>query len=93
MKIYLFDPESGIYQGEDFADDLPMCPGRGAVQPHATTIEPPPYRRGEVPIFTVAENKWEIGHVSEARHRQQSSKEKEQEVALTYHRRINYEHA
>jgi hypothetical protein len=27
MKIYLFNPETGVYQGEDFADDLPMCQG------------------------------------------------------------------
>ena len=27
MKIYFFDPETGRYQGEDFADNLPMCQG------------------------------------------------------------------
>jgi|GEM_PF-1048189 len=64
MKIYLFNPETGVYQGEDFADDLSMCQERGAVQPHATTIAPPPFRRGETPVFTVAENKWEIRPVS-----------------------------
>jgi len=56
MKIYLFDPESGIYHGEDFADDSPMRLGRNAVHPHTTTIVPPPFRRGEVPILTVAES-------------------------------------
>jgi hypothetical protein len=28
MKIYLFDPESSVYLGEDFADEAPM--GRGS---------------------------------------------------------------
>jgi hypothetical protein len=60
MKIYLFNPESGFYLGEDFADDLPMCEGRSAVPPDATTIPPPPYGSGAVPVFLVAENRWEI---------------------------------
>jgi hypothetical protein len=60
MKIYLFYPETGVYLGEDFSDDLPLCQGREAVPPHATTIAPPPYRRGEVPVFTATENRWEI---------------------------------
>jgi hypothetical protein len=63
MKIYLFDPESGIYHGEDFADDSPMRLGRNAVHPHTTTIVPPPFRRGEVPILTVAESQWQISSV------------------------------
>ena len=64
MKIYLFYPETGVYLGEDFSDDLPMCPGHEAVPPDATAIAPPPYGRGEVPVFMVAENKWEIRPVS-----------------------------
>jgi hypothetical protein len=66
MKIYLFNPETGIYLGEDFADEPPMCPGRDAVPLDATTVPPPPYRRGEVPVFTVARNNWEIRPVSAA---------------------------
>jgi hypothetical protein len=66
MKIYLFDPESGVYQGEDFADDLPMRPGRNMLPPYATTIAPPPYGRGEVPVFIYAEHQWKILPVSDA---------------------------
>ena len=66
MKIYLFNPESGVYLGEDFTDDPPMCQGRKAVPPDATIIPPPPYRRGEVPVFFVVKNKWEIRPVSAA---------------------------
>ena len=64
MKIYLFDPETGIYLGEDFADEAPMCQGRVTVPPDAATIAPPPFRRGEVPVFRVAENRWEIRPIS-----------------------------
>ena len=64
MKIYLFSPETGIYQGEDFADDPPLCPGRDALPHSATTIAPPTYQRGEVPVFSISENKWEIRPVS-----------------------------
>lgn len=60
MKIYLFNPETGVYQGEDFADNLPICQGREAIPPHATTIAPPPFEHGEVPVFTVAGERWEI---------------------------------
>jgi hypothetical protein len=60
MKIYLFNPESGVYLGEDFTDDRPMCQGRKAVPIDASIIPPPPYRRGEVPVFSVVNNKWAI---------------------------------
>jgi len=61
MKIYLFDPETGIFQGEDFTDDAPMRPGRSAVPPHATTIAPPPTaNREEVPFFSAARKNWEL---------------------------------
>jgi len=64
MKIYLFNPETGIYQGEDFAD-VPMRQGCMAVPPHATTIAPPSFSHGEVPVFGVAEKTWEIRPLSE----------------------------
>ena len=66
MKIYLFNPETGIYLGEDFADEAPMCRWSKAVPTDATTIAPPPCRRGEVPVFSVAENHWEIRPISAA---------------------------
>jgi hypothetical protein len=69
MKIYLFNHETGAFLGEDFADDLPMCPGRNAIPSHATVVAPPPFRRGATPVFNVAEGTWEVrpssGSVSE----------------------------
>jgi hypothetical protein len=60
MKIYLFNHETGAYLGEDFADDLPMCPGRGAIPSHATTMAPPTFPPGAAPVFNVADDTWEL---------------------------------
>ena len=60
MKIYLFSQETGIYQGEDFADLVSMKSGSYLVPPDATTIAPPPCARGEAPIFDAALNRWEV---------------------------------
>ena len=60
MKIYLFNPETGVYLGEDFADEAPMQRGAFAVPPDATTIAPPAAGSGQVPVFSVAGNRWEI---------------------------------
>lgn len=60
MKIYLFCPETGLYQGEDFADDI-LINNEGQGVPHgATTIAPPAYRSGEVAVFRISEKRWEI---------------------------------
>lgn len=60
MKIYLFNPETGAYLGEDFADEAPMQRGVFVMPPDATTIAPPAVVYGQVPVFSVAENQWEI---------------------------------
>jgi hypothetical protein len=60
MKIYLFDPETGIYLGEDFADEAPMKPGGYIIPPDVTTIPPPRGGQGQVPVFNCKEQKWEI---------------------------------
>ena len=60
MKIYLFCPETGIYQGEDFADDSSMKKERQGLPAGATTIAPPSYQQREVPVFVVAKDRWEI---------------------------------
>ena len=60
MKIYLFCPETGIYQGEDFADAPPMVEGRDVVPEWATTIAPPSCGEGEVPVFLPGERRWEV---------------------------------
>ena len=60
MKIYLFNPETGVYLGEDFADEAPMKQGGYILPPDATTIAPPAVERGQVLVFNSAEERWEI---------------------------------
>jgi hypothetical protein len=67
MKVYYFDSETGIYQGEAFADEAPLERGVYVVPPDATTIAPPPYGKGQTPFFDVKGQRWEIRHVSALR--------------------------
>ena len=67
MKIYLFSSETGIYQGEDFADPLPMKPGCHAVPADATIIAPPLCKHGETPVFDAALKRWEVRRLASAR--------------------------
>lgn len=60
MKIYLFNPETGVYLGEDFADEAPMKQGRDILPPDATTIAPPPVEHGQVLVFNTVAEYWEV---------------------------------
>ncbi len=65
MRIYLFDSETGFYLGEDFSDEA-MYKGSRTVPSDATTIAPPPFQRGKVPVFMAAGNQWKLRPVSAA---------------------------
>jgi hypothetical protein len=60
VKIYLFNPETGVYLGEDFADDDAMKRGTFVVPPDATTIAPPEWGQGHVPVFDTGAQCWEV---------------------------------
>jgi hypothetical protein len=60
MKIYLFNPETGVYLGEDFADEAPMKQGGYIIPPDATTIAPPRIERGQILVFNSVEECWEV---------------------------------
>ena len=60
MKIYLFNPETGIYLGEDFADEAPLERGSFVVPPDATTMAPPSAVRGQMPVFNAGKQRWHI---------------------------------
>lgn len=64
MKIYLFNPETGVYLGEDFADETPMGRDGHVIPPDATTIAPPRFEPGQFPVFNAGEQRWEV-HISE----------------------------
>ena len=60
MKIYLFHPETGLYLGEDFADERAMQRGEYLVPPDATVVAPPPVQPGEMPVFDVGRQQWDV---------------------------------
>ena len=60
MKIYLFDPETGVYLGEDFADEAPMGRDAYLLPDDATEIEPPEVGGGQFPVFHVDEKRWKV---------------------------------
>ncbi len=62
MKAYLYDEETGLYEGETFeeADTLQYESG-------LTTIPPPDYEHGQVPVFDRQKNEWTVIPVSIAR--------------------------
>ncbi len=64
MKIYLFNPENGVYLGEDFADEAPTGRGERLVPPDSTTITPPTIENGQVLVFNAVEQRWEVRHHS-----------------------------
>ena len=60
MKIYRFNPETGIYLGEDFADEVAMEQGTFVLSTDATTIVPPQVEPGQILFFNVREKRWEV---------------------------------
>jgi hypothetical protein len=60
MKIYLFNPETGAYLGEAFADEAPFKRGEYIIPDDATMIPPPLLEPGQIPIFKIREQRWEV---------------------------------
>jgi hypothetical protein len=62
MKVYQFNEDTGLYEGEIFEDSgtLPYVDG-------VTTIAPPEYGAGQIPVFDCAAQQWELLPVAIAR--------------------------
>ena len=62
MKTYLFNAETGLYEGETFeeADMLQYEEG-------ITPVPPPDYEHGQVPVFDCQKNSWAVIPVTIAR--------------------------
>ncbi len=60
MKIYLFNPENGLYLGEDFADEAPLGGCGHSIPPSATVIAPPQIENGDILFFNVGEQRWDV---------------------------------
>lgn len=59
VRVYCFCPATGVYQGEDFLDECQLESTEGI-----TSIAPPNYVRGEVPVFYSAAQRWEVMKLS-----------------------------
>jgi hypothetical protein len=59
VRVYYFSPENGVYQGEGFEDKGQLDAVIGV-----TTVPPPVYGRGEVPVFDAMKQCWDIQQVA-----------------------------
>ena len=55
MKVYLFNTESGLYEGETFEEAGMLQYDEGI-----TPIPPPDYEHGHVPVFDRKKNEWAV---------------------------------
>jgi hypothetical protein len=55
MRVYFYDSVTGIFQGEEFEYDEKVRSIDGA-----TTVAPPPYERGTVPVYDRQERCWTL---------------------------------
>lgn len=62
MKAYQFNEDTGLYEGEIFADSATLAYVNGV-----TTVAPPEYGTGQVPVFDCAAQQWELLPVTVAR--------------------------
>lgn len=55
MKVYLFDIDSGQYQGESFADANEVSDDNGV-----TKLPPPEKQSGQVPVYDRRLGRWKL---------------------------------
>jgi hypothetical protein len=55
MKAYLFNIETGLYEGETFVET-----GKLQCEDSITPIPPPEYGHGQVPVFDRREKTWAV---------------------------------
>jgi hypothetical protein len=64
MKTYMYDVESGIYEGEAYEDADLITYVEGL-----TTFEPPPCEDSQVPVFDQNDQRWYVVSISEMKKR------------------------
>lgn len=62
MKAYLFDTETGLYEGETF-EDADMLHNEDGITP----VPPPQYSHGQIPVFDRSANDWTVISVTVAK--------------------------
>ena len=55
MKTYLFNAETGLYEGETFEE-----PDMLQYEEGITPVPPPDYEHGQVPVFDRSKNEWTV---------------------------------
>lgn len=77
MKVYLFNAENGVFEGEAYVDPDPLEYAEGI-----TTVVPPEYAHGQVPVFDRERKTWEVISLGVARQLLNLSQQKTQEKPL-----------
>jgi hypothetical protein len=62
MKAYLYDVKTGVYEGETFEEAAMLQYEEGL-----TSVPPPEFEKGQVPVFDRRINSWTVIPVSIAR--------------------------
>jgi hypothetical protein len=57
MKVYLFDVDSGLYEGEDYSESEELDEREGI-----TTLAPPVGQPGQVPVYDRSLGDWKLVH-------------------------------
>jgi hypothetical protein len=57
MRVYLFNAESGLYEGEDYCESKEIREEDGI-----TTLSPPNKESGKVPVFDRNVGNWKLVH-------------------------------
>jgi len=55
VRVYYFCMETGVYQGAGFQDDDVFDESDGT-----TTVAPPDYGNGEIPVYDAVVARWDI---------------------------------
>ncbi|NVN93058.1 MAG: hypothetical protein HXX11_21025 [Desulfuromonadales bacterium] len=64
MKAYMYNVESGLYEGETFEDDHLIKYVDGL-----TTTSPPRHDKGQVPVFDRNSQRWSVVPLTEMKER------------------------
>jgi hypothetical protein len=68
MKVYMFNVESGLYEGEAYEDDSLIKSVDGL-----TPIAPPKFEKGQVPVFNLNSQGWSVVPLFEMKKRLNNS--------------------
>lgn len=55
MRAYLFNDENGLYAGETFEE-----PDKLQYEEGITSVPPPEFKHGQIPVFNRLKNEWHV---------------------------------